>query len=407
MSTDHDRLLSWLSARDPGDAPARLRAAAARVPYEIRQPALPRLDAALTRVFGVPGLARPLVVILVVLAIVLSAVGAAVFQPWRPFPPRGLIAFISLLGPAGTSGIRLVAADGAGERLVTPLVPNVYDHSARWSADGRILLFARNSKLDPMASCGGVGSIVLYDVATATERVVATDLRPIDTVSWSPSGDRIAYLYPPTGCGAQGELGVVDVATGAVTTTRLGDGTGGTWQVRWSGDVPSAVVASHLIQNGGGDFTITREAPSHDGAFVATFAFTSLSATADLQVSTGSGNRPVDLGSGASPAWAPDDSALAFIRPNGPGDPDHADLVRDELAIASGDGWRSRIIAQVLWPSNAAPYDLPRLFWTSDGGAVYWVDGRGGHVVDVVTGRQADLPASVASCPDLQWQPLP
>ena len=124
MSTNDERLRGWLDARDPGDAPASLRDAAIRVPYETRMPAFPALDAEIGRLFGPARWVRPALALLVILALLAAAVGAARLQPWRPFPPRGLIAFTGLLGPSGTSGIRVVAADGSGERTVTPLQPN-------------------------------------------------------------------------------------------------------------------------------------------------------------------------------------------------------------------------------------------------------------------------------------------
>jgi len=93
----------------------------------------------------------------------------------------------------------------------------------RWAA-ARSLGLAGNCGLSAWASCEGVGSAGLYDVASATERVVATGLRTIDTIEWEPNGDAIAFLYPPAGCGAPGALGVVDVASGPLSATPLRDG---------------------------------------------------------------------------------------------------------------------------------------------------------------------------------------
>ncbi|MBI2781770.1 MAG: sigma-70 family RNA polymerase sigma factor [Chloroflexi bacterium] len=50
---------------------------------------------------------------------------------------------------------------------------------------------------------------------------------------------------------------------------------------------------------------------------------------------------------------------------------------------------------------------LPRIWWTQRGTAIYWLDGRGGHIVEVASGRTVDLPAAVIGCDDLQRQPLP
>ena len=151
---------------------------------------------------------RPVLLALVLVAalVALTAAGYLVLRP--PFPPRGLLAYATSLEVTGSTGIRLVAADGTGARSVGGVAANTFDHSPRWSADGRTLLFARNDHLDAFGACGGVSSVVLYDVAAGTERVVATGLRPIDVVEWSPSEDSAAYLYPPPGvwrsCRARG-----------------------------------------------------------------------------------------------------------------------------------------------------------------------------------------------------------
>ena len=190
MSADHDRRLrTWLDARDPGEAPARLWAAAGRVAIETRQPVFPALDVAIARIFGNARWIRPVLVLVVVLALVAAAVGAALLQPWRPFPPRGLIAYTAPLPEAGSTGIFLVAADGSGRRQISPSKANLFDHSPRWSRDGRTLLFVRTTQLDAFSACGGVGSVVLYDLSAGAERVVATGLRPMNVIDWSPAGD--------------------------------------------------------------------------------------------------------------------------------------------------------------------------------------------------------------------------
>jgi WD40 repeat protein len=414
VNTEHQPLLrSWLAARDPGDAPSRLRASIARVPYETRTPAFPAIDAAITRAFGRSAWVRPLLVLVVLLALVVAAVGAALLQPWRPFPPRGLIAFTGPLGPTGTSGIRLVAADGTGERVVTPLQPNLFDHSPRWSADGRTLLFARTTNLDPSSACGGVGSVVLYDVASGTERIVATGLRPMAGIDWSPRGDRAAFVYPPPGCGAEVELGVVDLQTGQVTTGVVlpqqseADPAGGIkWHVLWTGDDATAVPDSTVTSTNGRDFTTTTTVPSHDGRAQASSAATSPGLVPGLRVNDATTGASVDLGPGGVPSWSPDDTALAFMQPGGPAGPSAVEFVRDHLVIVSVGTWKTRVLADVLVP-DGPPLDLlPRVAWTSDATAVYWTDQDGFHVIDVVTGRSAILAEIPGYCPDLDWQPV-
>jgi hypothetical protein len=243
MRPDQERLLrSWLSARDPGHAPDRLRTLAVDVPFVERTPRFPVLAGPPIRLPWLHVSLRPVAVALLVLAALLAgiAAGALVLRP--PFPPRGLLAYVTPLAASGSVGISLTSADGATTRQVSSNAPNVYDHSPRWSRDGKTLLFARTTELDASSSCGGVGSVVLYDVAAATERVVATGLRPMNVIEWSPSGNQVAYTYPPPGCGAEVELGVVDLETGHVTThvvlaqeSEQDPSQGIQWHVAWNG----------------------------------------------------------------------------------------------------------------------------------------------------------------------------
>jgi hypothetical protein len=387
--------------------PARLREVVSRIPHTTRPSAFPALDAAIDRVFGRSTWLRPVLILVIILAIVLAAVGAAALQPWRPFPPRGLIAFSGVPGPTGTTEIGLVAADGTGERLLMQSQPYVYDHSPRWSRDGRTLLFAR-TQLDSTSYCSGVGSIVLYDVASEVQTVVASGLPAIDVVEWSPTGDRVAYLYPPPGCGAAALLGVVDLASGHVTTTPVTTDpvSGGSWRVEWSGGVARAVEKAH-VNLGGRVVTTTVEVASHDGGSVVRFDWQTPDRNAKLEVLYGTSAGSVDLGAGGVPAWAPDDSALAFLEPGGPAGPTAVDMDRHPIAIVATGTWQRRLVADAFWPMDTPMSDLPPVSWTADGSAIFWIDARGGHVVDVVTGRTADLPTAVRACPDLQWQPVP
>ena len=413
-ANDEHRLRSWLAARDPGEAPARLRAAAARVPYDTPQPMLPMLDVLITRVFGPARWIRPVLVVLVVLALIAAAVGAALLQPWRPFPPRGLIAYSAPISASGSTGITLVSADGTVRRQVSPMQANLFDHSPRWSRDGRTLLFARTTKLDPLAACGGVGSVVLYDVATGTERTVATGLRPMNVIEWSPSGDQAAYVYPPPGCGAEVELGVVDLATGHVTTTIVlpqqseRDPAGGIqWHVRWTAGGATAVPDAIVTTGDGWDFTTTVEVPSHGGSIVAQSAWTTPVEVPYLRIVEGDAATGIDLGQGGPAAWSPDDTALAYVQPGGSAGPGLLDVRRHRLAIVTIETRATRFVADVLMPDGAPLAQLPVLSWTPDGGSVYWMDIHGAHVVDLVTGREADLPVIPDGCADVAWQPIP
>jgi dipeptidyl aminopeptidase/acylaminoacyl peptidase len=394
MNTEQERTLHhWLAARDPGDAPARLRAVAREIPMTTRPRAFAGLDVALRHGLRLSTALRPLVVLIVLLVVAVAIAGALVLRPWDPFPPRGLIAYVGPLGSTGASGIRLVLPDGTGGRAVSPGTANVFDHSPRWSADGRTLAFGRTSDLSAFASCEGVGSIVLYDVATATERVVATGLRPMGDIEWTPAGDRIAFLWPPPGCGAPGELGSVDVASGSLTETHLGDGS---WRLQRSGGAIEAV-----------DTTVW-EVDSLTGELVVRCTPRGGDAAAHVQVQDRASGEQIDLGIGWAPAWSPDESAIAFVQVTDEPAGGPADGAR--VAVASVQGWQVRTLTGIIDPDFAQFGDvarLPLVQWTRDGTAIYWLDAAGAHIVDVASGRALDLTRILIGASDLRWQPTP
>jgi dipeptidyl aminopeptidase/acylaminoacyl peptidase len=414
MQPDHERLVRrWLDSRDPGDAPGRLRAAVADVSFADRGSRFPLLVGPPIRLPWLHRSIRPVLVVLVVLAALVAAMAAGyvVLQP--PFPPRGLIAYTAPIAASGSTGITLTSADGTVVRQVSPMQANLYDHSPRWSRNGRTLLFARTTGLDALASCGGVGSVVLYDVATATERVVVTGLRPMNAVEWSPSGDHAAYVYPPPGCGAEVELGVVDLRTGAVTTTivlpqqsEVAPSPGGVlWRVEWAGET-ATVVPDATVTKDGPNFTTTADVRSHDGRTGIRYTATSPERIPKLAAIDRATGAAIDLGPGGVPAWSPDDTAIAYIQPGGSAGPNAVDFLRDHLVIASAGRWTPRLLADVLVPDGPPADVIPTPSWTPDGTAIFWIDASGVHIVDVATGRAADLTALPNACTDLQWQPV-
>jgi dipeptidyl aminopeptidase/acylaminoacyl peptidase len=415
MRPDQERLVRrWLESRDPGDAPTRLRAAVAGVSFTERRSPFPVLHGPPIRLPWLHVSLRPVVLALLVVATLVALIGAGYLVVRPPFPPRGLLAYTAPIGAHGSTGITLAAADGTVVRQVSPMQTNLYDHSPRWSRDGGTLLFARTTGLDALASCGGVGSVVLYDVATGTEHVVATGLRPMNDVEWSPGGDRAAYVYPPPGCGAEVELGVVDLATGKVTTTvvlpqesEADPSPGGvSWHVQWTGDVASAVPDASVTSNGQ-DFTTTADVPSHDGGTTIRYAWTTPERMPTLKAFDPATGTSIELGRGGMPAWSPDDTAIAYIQPGGLAGPNAVEYLRDHLVIDLAASWQTRVVADVL-VLNGSPSDfIPALSWTPDGTAVYWNDPNGLHVIDVATGRSAELAAIPIGCTDIQWQPIP
>jgi|GEM_PF-3400798 dipeptidyl aminopeptidase/acylaminoacyl peptidase len=416
MRPDQERLVrSWLESRDPGDAPAQLRAAVADVPFAERGPRFPALAGPPIRLPWLHISLRPVLLVLLVIAAVVAALSAGYLVLRPPFPPRGLLAYIAPIAATGSTGISLSAADGSEARQLSPTQANLYDHSPRWSRDGRTLLFARTTGLDAFGSCGGVGSVVLYDVATGTEHVVATGLRPMNDIEWSPGEDRAAYVYPPPGCGTEVELGVVDLRTGAVTTTIVvpqpseispTSPTGVLWHVQWVGEVASAVPDATVTDNGR-DFTTTADLPSHDGHASIRYAWTTPERVPTLKAINRATGTSIELGPGGVPAWSPDDTAIAYIQPGGSAGPKAVEFMRDHLVIATDGTWQTRVVADVLVMDGSPADVIPALSWTPDGAAVYWIDGSGVHVIDVATGRSADLANLPNACADLQWQPIP
>jgi sugar lactone lactonase YvrE len=151
------------------------------------------------------------------------------------------------------------------------------------------------------------------------------------------------------------------------------------------------------------------DAPSSDGRYVATVSGPGRPLDETLRVEEGATDAIVDLGAGGSPAWAPDGSSMAFIQFTRSRS-EYGLNFRDRLAIATAGTWQVRTLADVMVlddPGSTNAERLPRLAWTSDGRAVYWVDIQGGHIVEIATGRTFDLPTAVNGCDDLQWQPIP
>jgi hypothetical protein len=235
----------------------------------------------------------------------------------------------------------------------------------------------------------------------------------MNAVEWSPSGDHAAYVYPPPGCGAEVELGLVDLRTGAVTTTIVlpqrseqSPSAGGVpWHVEWAGEVPSAVPDA-TVTNDGPVFTTTADLPSHDGRRVVRYTTTSPDRIPMLRAVDRASGTSIDLGPGGVPAWSPDDSEVAYVQPGGSAGPDAVDYVRDHLVIAAAGTWQTRLLADVLVPDGPPSDFIPALSWTPDGAAVYWIDVRGVQVIDVATGQSAVLTNIPNTCTDLQWQPV-
>lgn len=408
MNTEQQQLLrAFLDRRDPGMAPVSLRTAAMHVPYTTRPALFPSLEQLLARLSGSAAVVRPTVLLFVLLATVLAIVSAAVYLRNHPSPPRGLIAYTVALGQAtGSTGIRLIAADGTGGREVTSVADNILEHSPRWSADGRTLLFAHVSRLDPSPNfCAGVGSIVLYDVAMAEERVVAGDLRPIALVEWSPSGDEIAFIQPARGCFGTGHLGVLDLASGRITESTLDAAV--IRELGWIAGSPSVWSLGTCIEPDGFLRPCEKWVPSYDGRLEADSSDVLRDVGHRLVIRDLQTGAQINLGRGVGAAWSPDSTAIAFMQPIDQGAPSNGEpplVQRAKLAIAVVGTWQVRLVKDVVIEVG---YAAPAIRWTLDGKALYWKDSNGGHVVDVETGHENDLPPALDRATDLQWQPTP
>ncbi|MGH2691121.1 MAG: hypothetical protein ACRDHM_01305 [Actinomycetota bacterium] len=112
----------------------------------------------------------------------------------------------SLLVPHGVE----IPLDGSTPRQLPPDDPRSQD--AAYSPDGSRVAFVDHLEQD--------GSLVVAapDGSDAQEVIAPRVERPV----WSPTGDRIAFIYSERGGQASTELHVVDVATGEVTSLTTG-----------------------------------------------------------------------------------------------------------------------------------------------------------------------------------------
>ena len=409
MNTEQELVVrAWLDARDPGEPTPTLRAALRQVPVNVSVSWPASIENAMRRALGPWAPVRLVALVILGFVLAVALVGAALLLRSRvPFPPQGLIAYTV---PTGISDVRLIAADGSGARVVTDTV-DALETSPRWSPDGSTLLFVRIggpavARGEP-PTCDMVDeSIVLYDPATGAQRDLATGLRIIYDAEWTPSGAQVGFLQDASDCKTL-ERGVVDVQTGRVTMSDLGE-TGGVYSIPGGG----RTIARALIWTGS-SFELqplpdgnTAVVPSSDGRRTAV-APLARALDSRLEIVDRVTGERVDLGPGSWPAWSPDNAAIAFVQPTNEGE-EVGLRFHDRLAVADLDTEQVRIIGEVLVISVGGLEDAtPPLFWTRDGQAIYFLDDKGGHVVDVASGSSFDLPVAMNGCLDLQWQPTP
>lgn len=117
-------------------------------------------------------------------------------------PDGTLIAAERNLSAESGTGLYLVdPATGTSSRLSRP---GTFIDGYAWSPDGRQLTFGQ---LSAGGAIGGVGEVLLYEVAAKTSRVLGPGTHP----SFSPDGRQVGFAH------ASGSVAVLDLATSGLT----------------------------------------------------------------------------------------------------------------------------------------------------------------------------------------------
>ncbi|MHB8687868.1 MAG: Ig-like domain-containing protein [Candidatus Dormibacteraceae bacterium] len=166
-----------------------------------------------------------------------------------------------------------------------------------------------------------------YDVGLKARYQLATDAGPVSSVSWAPSGNRIAYL----------------LSDGAVSKLRVRNLTGpGTTMTVASGDISAPAWlpdSTHLV--------IAAAAPSADSSNHKAFVLNVAAPPAVLTAGSGLPSDPsVDL---SAPVPSPDGHQIAFLSGN-------------QVWLMNADG--TRPIALTKFDPASFPYSCRALAWT-------------------------------------------
>ena len=375
----------WLAAREPGTVPDRLRAAAGRVPFEVRRPLLAGLGEGLAGWTAAFGSFRRAGALIMVLALLAALAAILVIVGSRPHLARnGMVAFVGDAAEGGAD-IYVVQPDGSGLRQLTTTA--VDEYAPAWSPDGTRLAFLRG---DPEAADAVV---VIVEVASGDEVLAArlpSALATVDNAAnrhlrWSPDGS-LVMANQSFGSAA------LDVGQGRWTLISAGVGPAlwspdGRWLLIASSDLfvvpanavgggpitdPSTVAGARNLTGGATDGPWFYVSPmwSPDSTAIAFTSFADYPCPSqDCQgrmdvVTVAGAERRILAEGGFGVAWSPDGASIAYL----------VEAPCSRIAGCGAEAWT--IAVDGTHPQRiASSFHAPR--WSPDGTLLYLYDEAG------------------------------